>query len=137
MMPRRLTDDQFAKILDFRVALRRFGRWSEEQAAKVGLTAGQHQLLIAIRGHRDSKGPTIRDVADHLLIRHHSAVGLVDRTEHLGLIERHGDEADHRLVRLRLTPLAETLVSELAAAHLEELRRLAVILGALREAGDT
>lgn len=136
-MPRGLTDDQFAKILDFRVALRRFGRWSEEQAAKVGLTARQHQLLIAIRGHRDAAGPTIREVADHLLIRHHSAVGLVDRTEHLGLIERHGDAADHRLVRLSLTPLGEQWVSELAAVHLEELQRLAIILGSLRGAADT
>ena len=135
-MTRRLTDDQFAKILDFRVALRRFGRWSEEQAAEVGLTAGQYQLLIAVRGHRDSRGPTIREVADHLLVRHHSAVGLVDRTEQLDLIERRRDEADHRLVRLRLTPQGEKCVSQLAAAHLEELQQLALILGALREAGD-
>ena len=100
-----LTDEQFGRILEFRVALRRFGRFSEEQAAQVEMTAQQHQLLLAIRGHGDPLGPTIADVARHLLIRHHSAVGLVDRTQDLGLIERRRDADDHRLVRLALTPL--------------------------------
>jgi DNA-binding MarR family transcriptional regulator len=129
-----LTDEQFARILEFRVALRRFGRFSEEQASKLGMTAAQHQLLLAIRGHGDPLGPTIADVARHLLIRHHSVVGLVDRTQELGLIERHRDEGDHRLVRLTLTPLGRERVNALAVAHLKELRDLAEVLGALLDA---
>lgn len=130
-----LTDEQFARILEFRIALRRFGRFSEEQAAKLDMTAAQHQLLLAIRGHGDPRGPTIADVARALLVRHHSAVGLVDRTQDLGLIERRGDDDDHRLVRLALTPLGRERVDALASAHLKELRRLAEVLGTLMDAG--
>ena len=126
-----LTDEQFARILEFRVALRRFGRFSEEQAAQYDLTAPQHQLLLAIRGHPDPRGPTIADVSRYLLTRHHSTVGLVDRTQELGLIERHRDEDDARLVRLALTPLGHERVNALAQAHLKELRSLAEVLGAL------
>ena len=128
-----LTDEQFARILEFRVALRRFGRFSEEQAAQHHMTAAQYQLLLSIRGHADHRGPTIADVARALLVRHHSAVGLVDRTQDLGLIERRRDVDDHRLVRLALTPLGHDRVNALAQAHLQELGRLAEVLGALVE----
>ena len=126
-----LTDEQFARILEFRVALRRFARFSEEQAANLQMTAAQYQLLLAIRGHDDSRGPTIADVARALLVRHHSAVGLVDRTQDLGLLERRRDPDDHRLARLALTPLGHERVNALAVAHFEELRELAEVLGAL------
>lgn len=128
-----LTDEQFARILEFRIALRRFGRFSEEQAAKLDMTAAQHQLLLAIRGHDDPRGPTIADVARALLVRHHSAVGLIDRTQELGLVERRRDPDDQRLVRLALTAAGEERVNALARAHLKELRSLAEVLGALLE----
>jgi DNA-binding MarR family transcriptional regulator len=126
-----LTDEQFGRILEFRVALRRFARFSEEQAANLGMTASQYQLLLAIRGHDDPRGPTIADVARSLLVRHHSAVGLVDRTRGLGLIERRRDPDDQRLVRLALTPFGHERVNALARAHLKELRQLADVLGTL------
>ena len=131
-----LTDEQFARILEFRIALRRFGHFSEEQAAKLEMTAAQHPLLLAIRGHDDPRGPTIADVARALLVRHHSAVGLIDRTQDLGLLERRRDADDQRLVRLALTPLGHHRVNALAEAHLKELRRLAESLGALLEVSD-
>jgi DNA-binding MarR family transcriptional regulator len=126
-----LTDEQFARILEFRVALRRFGRFSEEQATKLDMTAAQYQLLLAVRGHGHPLGPTIADIARYLLIRHHSAVGLVDRTRDLGLVERRRDGDDQRLVRLVLTPLGHERLNALAQAHLKELHRLAEVLGAL------
>ena len=129
-----VSDEQFARILEFRVALRRFGRFSEEQADKLDMTAAQYQLLLAIRGHDDPRGPTIADVARSLLVRHHSAVGLVDRTQDLGLIERRRDPDDQRLVRLSLTPLGHERVDALAQAHLKELRQLAEVLGSLLQA---
>ena len=129
-----LTDEQFARILEFRIALRRFGRFSEEQAARWDMTAAQYQLLLAIRGYGDPRGPTIADVARALLVRHHSAVGLVDRTQDLGFVERRRDPDDQRLVRLALTTLGHERVNALAVAHLEELRQLAEVLGNLVEA---
>jgi DNA-binding MarR family transcriptional regulator len=134
-MPRPLTERQWRTLLAFRVALRAFLHWSEQQAAEVGLTSAQHQLLVAIRGHPSKGDPSIGDVAGHLFVRHHSAVGLVERTAALGLIERYRDPDDQRVVRLRLTALGRERVDALAAAHLEELRRLAPLLDALVAVG--
>lgn len=116
-------DEDYARLLEFRDSLRRFLRWSEEQAEAAGLTPAQHQLLLAVRANTGD--PTIGEVADHLLLRHHSAVGLVDRTVRAGLLKRVPDPVDHRVVRLRLTPTGAARLRRLAAAHLEELRRLA------------
>lgn len=120
--PARLSDDDFVRLLEFRDGLRRFLRWSESRATEVGLTAPQHQLLLAVRGHGEP--PSIGELADHLLLRHHSVVGLVDRTERAGFIERFADETDHRMVRVRLTALGEDKLAALSAAHLAELSRL-------------
>ena len=117
-----LRDEDFARLLAFRDGLRRFQHWSEEQAKAVGLTGAQHQLLLAIRGHGEA--PSIRDVAEHLLLRHHSVVELVDRAVTAGLVERIGDAHDQRVVRLRLTDTGEARVAALAGVHLEELSRL-------------
>jgi DNA-binding MarR family transcriptional regulator len=130
-MPRPLTEKQWGTLLSFRVALRAFLHWSEGQAAAVGLTAAQHQLLVAIRGHPAKDAPTLTDVAGYLFVRHHSAIGLVERAEALGLVKRYRDPADQRLVRLVLTPLGHEKVDALASAHLEELKRLAPLLDAL------
>ncbi|MGI9034122.1 MAG: MarR family winged helix-turn-helix transcriptional regulator [Acidimicrobiales bacterium] len=130
-MARSLTERQWYTLLQFRVALRRFLHWSDKQAASVGLTSAQHQLLVAIRGHGGGGAPTITDVAQSLMVRHHSAIGLVERAQALGLVERHADQADQRRVRLALTPLGHERVNALAAAHLEEIRRLAPLLESL------
>ena len=130
-MPRPLTDDDYQRLLAFRTGLRRFLRWSEQQAAAAGLTPAQHQLLLAIRGHHDPTGPTIGDVADALLLRHHSAVGLVDRAAAAGLVRRHSDHRDHRVVRLSLTPNGSRRLAKLTSAHLAELGELASRLEAL------
>jgi len=117
-----LTDDDFRELLRFRDALRHFQRWSETQARAAGLTPAQHQLLLAVRGHDGD--PTIGDVADHLMLRHHSAVELVDRAERAGLLLRRTDPDDRRVVHLELTADGEAHLAALSAAHLIELRRL-------------
>ena len=133
--PRPLSDRQFAELLAFRVALRRFLAWSEAAAEAVGVTATQQQLLIAVRGHPDPAGPTISDVARYLLVRHHSAVGLIDRAVAIGLVARHADPVDQRAVRIRLTPLGDERVEALARSHLQELRRVEPALRTLLENG--
>lgn len=124
-MPEALDDSEYRRLLQFRTALRRFLHWSGQQAEAVGLTPSQHQLLLDIRGHDDARGPTIGEVAGYLLLRHHSAVGLVDRAEEAGLVERLEDGKDRRVVRLRLTSRGEETLRSLSAAHLQELERLA------------
>ncbi|HEX2902463.1 MAG TPA: MarR family winged helix-turn-helix transcriptional regulator [Jatrophihabitans sp.] len=133
---RAVSDVDYARLLTVRTGLRRFERWSAEQAAAAGLTPSQHQLLLAVRGHQDPAGPTIRDISDYLLIRPHSAVELVDRTEQAGLVRRRRDQQDHRVVRLRTTARAEEILADLANAHLEELARLVPLFhGLLDELG--
>ncbi len=119
-----LTDAQYARLLEFRTGLRRFLHWSERRAADAGLSAAQHQLLLVVRGHAAQEGPTIGDIAEALILKHHSAVGLVDRAAASGLVTRRTDPADHRVVRVRLTPKGARRLDELTALHLEELARL-------------
>jgi len=126
-----LTREDYQNLLVFRTSLRRFQHWSQTQARTAGLTPAQHQLLLAVKGHRGGRGPTIGDLANYLLLRHHSTVELVDRAEAAGLVERWDDDDDGRITRVRLTADGEGRLSQLAAAHLSELQRLAPILDEL------
>ena len=119
-----LPDATYVRLLALRTELRRFERWSEEQARSAGLTPAQHQLLLAIRGHSDPRGPTIGEVADYLLLRHHSTVGLVDRADSAGLVRRSRDDDDHRVVRLHLSKDGGARLEALSTLHLEEIQRL-------------
>lgn len=119
-------DEAYERLLALRTGLRRFLRWSDEQAADAGLTPAQHQLLLAIRGHPDPRGPTIGEVADYLLLRHHSIVGLVDRADAAGLVTRERDAEDHRVVRLHLTKAGAECLEALSALHLQEIERLSL-----------
>ena len=119
------SDRDYQRLLELRTGLRRFLRWSEQLAASVGLTAMQHQLLLAVRGHPGPHGPAIADVAHSLLLRHNSTVELVDRAETAGLVRRRHDQDDARIVRLRLTPLGSRRLEALSAATMEEVARLA------------
>ncbi|HEX3130837.1 MAG TPA: MarR family transcriptional regulator [Thermoanaerobaculia bacterium] len=130
-MSREFADADYRRLLQFRTGLRRFLHWSAQQAESVGLTPAQHQLLLAIRGHDDLRGPTIGDVASYLFLRHHSAVGLVDRAESAGFVERTEDQDDRRVVRLRLTEKGHDILMSLARVHLEEIKRLAPEMRAL------
>ena len=121
---RRPSARDYEELLGFRTALRRFLRWSEEQARAVGLTPAQHQLLLAIKGHPGETPPTVGDLSDYLVSRHHSVVELIDRAVEAGLVERCRDVEDHRVVHLAATQLGERRIEELSRLHLEELRRL-------------
>ncbi|MGH9018174.1 MAG: MarR family winged helix-turn-helix transcriptional regulator [Acidimicrobiales bacterium] len=123
-----LADADYGRLLTLRTGLRRFQRWSETEARASGLTPAQHQLLLAIRGHGESPGPTVGEVADYLLLRHHSTVGLIDRAEMAGLVTRTRDNVDHRVVRLHLTPTGAERLETLSALHVEEIQRLALEL---------
>ncbi|HVS99922.1 MAG TPA: helix-turn-helix domain-containing protein [Solirubrobacterales bacterium] len=121
---RRVKPSEYEELLGFRTALRRFLHWSEDQARAVGLPPAQHQLLLAIKGHRGDAAPTVGELSDYLVSKHHSVVELIDRAVDAGLVERRRDEGDHRIVHLLLTSLGEEKIEELSRLHLEELRNL-------------
>lgn len=128
MTVQHLAEQDFANLLEFRTQLRRFDRWSEQQARTAGLTHAQHQLLLAVKGHRDRRGPTIRQVADYLLLKPHSTVELTNRVEAAGLVRRQGDPDDARVVRVALTAEGEDRLARLTSLHIAELQRLAPVL---------
>jgi DNA-binding MarR family transcriptional regulator len=137
MAMRPIGDDDYRRLLLLRTGLRRFLHWSEQQAEDVGLTAMQHQLLLAVRGHPDPRGPTIGDVASYLVIKHHSAGELVDRAQAAGLLQRAGDPVDLRIVRVKLTLLGSRRLAALTRLHLEELARLARHINPILRGLDT
>jgi DNA-binding MarR family transcriptional regulator len=123
-------EPDYERLLDFRKELRRFLRWSEVAAREVGLTPAQHQLLLAIKGHLD-EAPTISDLADDLMLRHHSVSELIDRAANAGLVHRQTDPGDRRQIRLRVTRDGEAVLRQLTRQHVAEIRRLAPIIEAL------
>jgi len=119
-----LRDADFERLASFRYALRRFLHFSEMATARVGLTGQQYQALLVVRS-RDGRVPvTMNDLARQLLIRHNSAVGLVDRLCALGLMSRARVADDRRKVRLRLTSKGEQVLGRLASVHRLKLRRI-------------
>ena len=124
---RQLSNNDYEDLLAFRASMRRFQHWSETKAREAGLTPAQHQLLLAVRGHHGASGPTISDLADYLLLRHHSTVELIDRAENAGLVQRWRDEHDGRIIRVRLTADGDHRLSELTPAHLDELENMAPV----------
>jgi DNA-binding MarR family transcriptional regulator len=119
-----LDQRDYERLLAFRTGLRRFLYWSGQQAEAAGITPAQHQLLLVVRGHPDPRGPTVGDIAGYLLVRHHSAVELIDRAATAGLVTRQADSQDGRTVRIALTTLGRERLETLATSHIEELARL-------------
>lgn len=118
-----LDDADYVALAEFRHTIRRFLAFSEAHAARVGLTPQQHQALLAIRAAPLDQA-TVGHVADQLVLKPHSATGLVDRLAVLGLITRETAADDRRRALLRLTEKARAILAELSAAHREEIQRL-------------
>ncbi len=111
-------------LAEFRYALRHYLRFSKEAVETAGLTTQQHQALLAIIGYPGRDQITIGELADRLQILHHSAVGLVNRLEHQGLVERKQNDEDRREVLVGLTKKGLLVLDSLANMHREELRQL-------------
>ena len=131
-MPRRaapvsLTDDDYRLLAEFRHQLRRFLVFSEEKAQAIGLSPQQHQALLAIKGSA-SGAMTIGQLAQRLMIRHNSVVGLINRLVAAGHVVRRADPADMRRATLALTARGEAALEKLTTAHREELRNTAALL---------
>jgi DNA-binding MarR family transcriptional regulator len=119
--PAPLTRAQMRRLAEFRFQLRKFLHFSSLAAEAAGLRAQQYQLLQCVWGMPEELDPTIANVAARMLLKHNSAVELVDRTIEQGLLRRCPDPTDHRRILLRMTPLGEKLLASLAAWHLREL----------------
>ena len=114
----------YETLARFRYELRQFLAFSEIEANRAGLSAQQYQALMAIRGF-SVRGPvSIGDLAGYMLIRHHTAVELVDRMARLKIISRSTDPSDGRRVLLELTSEGERRLRRLYQVHIRELRTM-------------
>jgi len=105
-------------------ALRRFLHFSETAAHAAGITPQHHQALLAIKGFPGRESTSVGELAERLQIRHHSAVGLVDRLVADKLVRRESAPDDRRQVQVRLTPRGEGVLEKLSELHQTQLKTL-------------
>jgi DNA-binding MarR family transcriptional regulator len=115
------------ELAQFRYALRKFLRFSENAARQCGLTPQQHQLLLGVAGFTGRNSATISELAEFLQERNHSVVGLVERAIQNGLVRRTQDPADRRVVVVSLTRRGEIILSKLSERHQDEAKRISGI----------
>jgi DNA-binding MarR family transcriptional regulator len=118
----------YAQLASFRYALRGFLRFSEAAAEQEGLTSQHYQAMLILRGWPEGQPVSINDLAHQLLIKHNSAVGLVDRLARNELVVREPSAIDRRKVELRLSPRGRRVLARLAAMHRGELQRIGPIM---------
>ena len=119
-----LTTADYAELAAFRRSLREFLRFSEDAAAEAGITSRHYQAMLFLRACQAERRVTINDLAQELLIKHNSAVGLVDRLVRERMVGRKPSRGDRREVELRLTARGRNLLARLAAIHRAELVRI-------------
>ncbi len=138
---KKLTLSDYQALAEFRYQIRRFLHFSEGVVKKAGLERGQYQLMLAIKGMPAGVRPRIRELADRMQIRHHSAVELVNRLEAGGFVDRTRAQDDRREVLLALTAKGEKVLGELALHHHNEIRSagpelVAALRRIMREGSD-
>jgi DNA-binding MarR family transcriptional regulator len=119
---RELSEADYRRLAEFRYQIRKFLHFSEQAARLEGLEPQQHQMLLAIKALGDRDEPTVGRLAEHLFIRHHSAVGLIDRLEERALVKRtRARNGDRRHVSVHVTRQGETILRRLTEVHRREL----------------
>jgi len=129
----RVSPLEYRLLAELRWSLRLFTSFSEQAALEAGIQPTQHQALLAIKGSENPDAFGIGELARRLCIRHHSAVGLVDRLIEQGYVRRGTDPADGRRVRLTLTARGESILERLTASHRDELTRIGPHIESLLE----
>ncbi|MGH7824928.1 MAG: MarR family winged helix-turn-helix transcriptional regulator [Candidatus Binatia bacterium] len=121
MAGRKLKDNDYQALSEFRYQIRCFLRFSEQAARAAGLEPQQHQLLLSIKGLAPGRKATVGVVAERMQLAHHSTVEMIDRLEERGLVERRRDKADRRQVLVQITAAGEEILAELSLHHFDEL----------------
>jgi DNA-binding MarR family transcriptional regulator len=119
-----LSQKDYETIAAFRHLLRRFAAFSEAEARAAGLTTQQHQALLAIKGTPGRDAVSVKDIAAHLLVRHNTAVELVDRLVDAQWVRRLPDPAYGRRTLVALTERSKSVLRDLAVTHQRELRSI-------------
>ncbi len=116
-----LASSDYQALAELRYQIRRFMRFSEEAARKMGLEPQQHQLMLALKGLPNGVRPRIGELAERMQIQHHSAVELINRLATGGYVRRARQSEDRREVLITLTGKGERVLRELSLHHTAEL----------------
>lgn len=114
---------RFERLAAFRHALRKFLHFSEAASERVGITGQQYHALLALRAGA-GKPMTVNDLAEQLVLKHNSAVGLADRLAEQRLLSRRPARDDARKVNLELTAKGRRVIDRLVVVHSAELKRV-------------
>lgn len=128
---RDLTMKQYRLLAELRYQIRRFLAYRDQTSRDNGLEPQQYQVLLAIKGAPPGVEVTVGRLAQRMLVRHHSAVEMIDRLATHGLVTRARHPKDRRKMLVHLTAKGERVLHELALASREELRNSGPALVAL------
>ncbi|MGH6909643.1 MAG: MarR family winged helix-turn-helix transcriptional regulator [Phenylobacterium sp.] len=117
-----LTLADYQALGAFRSAVRRFLAFSEAGAVAQAITPQQHQALLAIKAHEGEEAMRVSELAACLLIKPHSAVGLVGRLVDRGLVARGASPHDRRRILLTLTRAGEQVLETISRKNLRQLK---------------
>jgi DNA-binding MarR family transcriptional regulator len=113
---------EYQALAEFRYLLASFLRRRRHSAIQAGLEPQQYELLLTIRGLPKDEKPSIKQIAEHLKLQHHSAVELTTRLVRRGLVRRQRSNVDRRLVLLSLTRKGQQAVGRVVKYSLEQLQ---------------
>ena len=122
--PLAMAREQFEQLADFRYALRRFLRFSEQVSREHGVTPMQYQLMLQIRGFPGRDWATVGELAERLQALPNAMVSLLTRCQTLDLVQRSRSITDGRTVHVRLTRKGRRILDRLGPLHQAELRHL-------------
>jgi DNA-binding MarR family transcriptional regulator len=125
MAGRRLGERDYRMLAEFRYALRRFLRVSEEAARAEGIEPQQHQLLLFIRGAAKQSDVTVGYLAERMQLRHHTVVELLNRVVAKGLVRREQSTEDRRVVFVEITSAGKATLERISQQTFPAISELA------------
>jgi DNA-binding MarR family transcriptional regulator len=118
----------YQELAEFRYRIVCYLKKADQSARAAGLEPQQYLLLLEMRGLPADREPSIQALAERLQVRHHSAVGLIDRLERRGLVRRERAKGDRRRVLVRLTARGNVVLGKVARERIADLRTMAPAL---------
>ena len=121
-MTKVITIPEYQALAELRRRIRKFVHEGDAVASAAGLEPQQYLLLLMIRGIPEGQEATVSNLAERLVLKHHSVVELIDRLETHGYVRRNRSREDRRSVLVSLLPRGEKILEDVAQHRIGELR---------------
>ncbi|MDI3257070.1 MAG: MarR family transcriptional regulator [Kyrpidia sp.] len=117
-----MRDDQITELIDLmRRTMREFKQRVHQELKEYDLTVPQMWVLRTL--HFDGTH-SLAELSRRVGMSTSTASGIVDRLVRMGLVDRERDEADRRVVWVRLSEKGRALVQKVPALHFDYFRTL-------------